>query len=144
MNNGLIIYSNYVCQSKFASGDNNSALTYRKAAAAIRDLDYQVTDGKALTRPKTKVAGIGKKIGDLICAFLETGKYQSYLVGWLVVNENFLVYLVKIAAPVVYIVIMCISYMCIIWLIYANSGLYCRDDGISAESPSQQWRRRRG
>jgi DNA polymerase/3'-5' exonuclease PolX len=62
----------------FTVGNNNGALVYRKAAAAIRDLDYQVTDGKALTRPKTKVAGIGKKIGDLITAFLQTGEYTYF------------------------------------------------------------------
>lgn len=57
-----------------ASGNDNGAMVYRKGAAAIRALDYQVTDGKALNRPKTKVPGIGKKIADLIHAFLETGK----------------------------------------------------------------------
>ena len=33
--------------------------------------------GKALTRPKTKVPGIGKKIADLIDRFLSSGSMSS-------------------------------------------------------------------
>lgn len=57
-----------------ASGNSNGAMVYRKAVAAIRDLTYEVTDGKALARAKTKVPGIGKKIADLVDVFLKTGK----------------------------------------------------------------------
>ena len=48
-----------------------------QAIAAIRALPYKVESGKALTRPKTKVPGIGKKIGDLVDRFLSTGSMAS-------------------------------------------------------------------
>ena len=48
-----------------------------QAIAAIRALPYQVVEGKALTRAKTKVPGIGKKIADLIDRYLATGSMNN-------------------------------------------------------------------
>ena len=44
-----------------------------QAVSAIRNLPYEITDGKALTRKATKVAGVGKKLAELIDRFLQTG-----------------------------------------------------------------------
>eukprot|EP00924_Labyrinthula_sp_SR-Ha-C_P016705 maker-scaffold_6-snap-gene-12.6-mRNA-1 protein AED:0.01 eAED:0.01 QI:118/1/1/1/0.5/0.33/3/175/428 len=43
-------------------------------AAAIRNLDFEITSGKTLTKKKTKVPGIGKSIAATIDEYLETGK----------------------------------------------------------------------
>lgn len=49
----------------------------RKAADAIRGLDFKITDGKLLTKKKTKVAGIGKSTAEKIDEFLSTGKIEK-------------------------------------------------------------------
>lgn len=50
-------------------------VSFSKAIAAIRSLDYVITDGKALTRAKTKVPGVGAKIAELVDKFLTTGLF---------------------------------------------------------------------
>ena len=47
---------------------------YRKAADAIRNLDYEVTSGEELANGPNKVKGIGKGIANRIDKFLQTGK----------------------------------------------------------------------
>jgi len=48
-------------------------ITIHQAAAAIRALDYPVTSGKAISKGKSKVEGVGDKCGILIDEFLQTG-----------------------------------------------------------------------
>ena len=47
---------------------------YKKAADAIRNLDYEVTSGEELANGPKKVKGIGKSIANRIDKFLQTGK----------------------------------------------------------------------
>jgi DNA polymerase/3'-5' exonuclease PolX len=47
---------------------------YRKAADAIRNLDYEVTSGEELANGPKKVKGIGKSIANRIDKFLQTGE----------------------------------------------------------------------
>jgi DNA polymerase/3'-5' exonuclease PolX len=47
---------------------------YRKAADAIRNLDYEVTSGEELANGPNKVKGIGKSIANRIDKFLQTGE----------------------------------------------------------------------
>ena len=49
---------------------------YRKAADAIRNLDYEVTSGEELANGPNKVKGIGKSIAAKIDKFLQTGKMK--------------------------------------------------------------------
>jgi DNA polymerase/3'-5' exonuclease PolX len=44
-----------------------------QAASAIRSLEFPVTSGKAISKGKGKVEGVGDKCGLLIDEFLETG-----------------------------------------------------------------------
>jgi uncharacterized protein YyaL (SSP411 family) len=53
--------------------DQWSIMAYRKAAEAISNLDFQVTDGSELAKGPKKVVGIGKGIARLIDEFLNTG-----------------------------------------------------------------------
>ena len=53
---------------------------YIQAVSAIRNLNFVITDGKALTRKATKVAGVGKKLAELIDRFLKTGTSGVYYV----------------------------------------------------------------
>ena len=46
---------------------------YKKAADAIRNLDYEVTSGEELANGPKKVKGIGKSIANRIDKFLQTG-----------------------------------------------------------------------
>lgn len=50
--------------------------TYKKVAAAIKDLDFEITpdNAKGLCKGKTKVEGIGKGSADKIFEFVTTGK----------------------------------------------------------------------
>src|SRR6056300_698807 len=47
---------------------------YKKAADAIRNLDYEVTSGEELANGPKKVKGIGKSIANRIDKFLQTGE----------------------------------------------------------------------
>lgn len=48
---------------------------YSKAAKAVRECTYVITSGKQVSKAKdTKLAGVGKGVGDLIDEFLTTGK----------------------------------------------------------------------
>ena len=57
----------------YKTGNPHAGGTYRKAAAAVRNLDFPVKSGVALSKGKTKVEGIGAKCGELIDEFLKTG-----------------------------------------------------------------------
>jgi DNA polymerase/3'-5' exonuclease PolX len=46
---------------------------YVQAAAAIRQYPHVVSSGRAISRGKGKVDGIGEKCGEIIDEFLETG-----------------------------------------------------------------------
>ena len=50
---------------------------YAQAAAAIRQYPAVVTSGRALSRGKTKVDGIGAKCGEIIDEFLTTGEISK-------------------------------------------------------------------
>lgn len=57
----------------------NAGNTYKKVAAAIKDLGYEITkhNAKGIGKGKTKVAGIGKSSSDKVFEFLTTGKIQK-------------------------------------------------------------------
>lgn len=61
------------------TGNSNAGNTYRKAASAIRNLDFPVTSGKAISKGKEKVDGIGAKCGELIDELLTTGEIQKLI-----------------------------------------------------------------
>jgi DNA polymerase/3'-5' exonuclease PolX len=53
--------------------DNFKSKAYQKAAEAVDNISYPITDGASLAKGETKVAGIGKSIAKKIDEFLETG-----------------------------------------------------------------------
>lgn len=55
--------------------NSNAANTYRKVCAAVMGLTFEITadNAMALSRGKTKVAGIGKGSAEKIREFLESG-----------------------------------------------------------------------
>ena len=53
--------------------DDFKSKAYQKAAEAVDNIPYPVTDGASLAKGETKVAGIGKSIAKKIDEFLETG-----------------------------------------------------------------------
>ena len=53
--------------------DVHKKAAYKKAAQAIKNLDFEVTSGEELTKGPNKVAGIGKSIGRKIDNFLQFG-----------------------------------------------------------------------
>ena len=57
----------------YKEGNSQAGMTYRKACAALRELAFEVTSGKTISRGKGKVAGIGEKTGEIIDEFLQTG-----------------------------------------------------------------------
>ena len=54
--------------------DVHKKAAYKKAAQAIKNLDFEVTSGEELAKGPTKVAGIGKSIGRKIDNFLQFGE----------------------------------------------------------------------
>jgi DNA polymerase/3'-5' exonuclease PolX len=54
--------------------DVHKKAAYKKAAQAIKNLDFEVTSGEELAKGSTKVAGIGKSIGRKIDNFLQFGE----------------------------------------------------------------------
>lgn len=53
--------------------DDFKSKAYQKAAEAVDNIPYPITDGASLAKGETKVAGIGKSIAKKIDEFLETG-----------------------------------------------------------------------
>jgi hypothetical protein len=53
--------------------DVHKKAAYKKAAQAIKNLDFEVTSGEELAKGPNKVAGIGKSIGRKIDNFLQFG-----------------------------------------------------------------------
>ena len=53
--------------------DVHKKAAYKKAAQAIKNLDFEVTSGEELAKGPNKVAGIGKSIGHKIDNFLQFG-----------------------------------------------------------------------
>ncbi len=53
--------------------DDFKSKAYQKAAEAVDNIPYPVTDGASLAKGETKVAGIGKSIAKKIDEFIETG-----------------------------------------------------------------------
>lgn len=56
--------------------DVHKKAAYKKAAQAIKNLDFEVTSGEELAKGPTKVAGIGKSIGRKIDNFLQFGEMK--------------------------------------------------------------------
>ena len=56
--------------------DVHKKAAYKKAAQAIKNLDFEVTSGEELTKGPNKVAGIGKSIGRKIDNFLQFGEMK--------------------------------------------------------------------
>ena len=54
--------------------DVHKKAAYKKAAQAIKNLDFEVTSGEELAKGPNKVAGIGKSIGRKIDNFLQFGE----------------------------------------------------------------------
>ena len=63
----------------FKEGNANAGGTYKKVAAAIKDLDFEITaeNAKGLGKGKTKVAGIGKGSAEKIHEFVTTGSMEK-------------------------------------------------------------------
>lgn len=59
----------------FKEGNANAGISYKKATAALRELDFAITEdnAKGLGKGKTKVANIGKSSADKIYEFMTTG-----------------------------------------------------------------------
>lgn len=62
-----------------AAGNYNAANTYNKVCAAIKDLDFEITEdnAKTLHKGKTKIPGIGKGSTDKMYEFVATGTIQK-------------------------------------------------------------------
>merc|ERR1711871_1609480 len=73
-NSGIVTALSELSSAYYKTGNSNAGGTYRKAASAIRSLKFAVTSGKAISKGKDKVDGIGAKCGELIDEFLETGE----------------------------------------------------------------------
>jgi DNA polymerase/3'-5' exonuclease PolX len=58
------------------SQDPHKIRAYRNAAEAIRDLDFEVTNGSEISQGPKKVKGIGKSIARKIDELIVTGKIQ--------------------------------------------------------------------
>jgi len=56
--------------------DVHKKAAYKKAAQAIKNLDFEVTSGEELAKGPNKVAGIGKSIGRKIDNFLQFGEMK--------------------------------------------------------------------
>ena len=56
--------------------DVHKKAAYKKAAQAIKNLDFDVTSGEELAKGPNKVAGIGKSIGRKIDNFLQFGEMK--------------------------------------------------------------------
>ena len=56
--------------------DVHKKAAYKKAAQAIKNLDFEVTSGEELAKGPNKVAGIGKSIGHKIDNFLQFGEMK--------------------------------------------------------------------
>ena len=56
--------------------DIHKKAAYKKAAQAIKNLDFDVTSGEELAKGPNKVAGIGKSIGRKIDNFLQFGEMK--------------------------------------------------------------------
>jgi len=56
--------------------DVHKKVAYKKAAQAIKNLDFEVTSGEELAKGPNKVAGIGKSIGRKIDNFLQFGEMK--------------------------------------------------------------------
>ncbi len=56
--------------------DVHKKAAYKKAAQAIKNLDFDVTSGEELVKGPNKVAGIGKSIGRKIDNFLQFGEMK--------------------------------------------------------------------
>ena len=56
--------------------DIHKKAAYKKAAQAIKNLDFEVTSGEELAKGPNKVAGIGKSIGRKIDNFLQFGEMK--------------------------------------------------------------------
>ena len=56
--------------------DVHKKAAYKKAAQAIKNLDFEVTSGEELAKGPTKVAGIGNSIGRKIDNFLQFGEMK--------------------------------------------------------------------
>ena len=59
----------------FEAGNANAGVTYKKAVAALVEVDYEITADNAmgLSKGKTKVSGIGKGTAEKIREFCSTG-----------------------------------------------------------------------
>merc|ERR1712228_905274 len=75
-NGGLFLAFNELSQLYYKEKNANAGTSYKKVAAAIKDLTFQVTKDNAmgLCKGKTKVPGIGKGSAEKMLEFVTTGK----------------------------------------------------------------------
>lgn len=59
--------------------NSNAGISYRKAAAAVRDIEEEITADNALTfsKGKSKLPGIGKGTAEKMKEFAESGKIEK-------------------------------------------------------------------
>jgi len=72
-NSSLVAALSELSDLYFKSGNPQAGNSYRKAIAAIRQYPSVITSGKAISKGKGKLDGIGAKCGEIIDEFLETG-----------------------------------------------------------------------
>lgn len=63
----------------FKEKNGNAGASFTKASTAIKEMPFEVTieNAMSLTKGKSKVANIGKKSGEYMKEFCETGKIQK-------------------------------------------------------------------
>eukprot|EP00602_Paraphysomonas_sp_CaronLab_P012598 CAMPEP_0185039768 /NCGR_PEP_ID=MMETSP1103-20130426/37016_1 /TAXON_ID=36769 /ORGANISM="Paraphysomonas bandaiensis, Strain Caron Lab Isolate" /LENGTH=375 /DNA_ID=CAMNT_0027578805 /DNA_START=87 /DNA_END=1214 /DNA_ORIENTATION=+ len=72
-NEGIVAALSELSEVYFKTGNSQAGNTYRKAAAAVRQHHEPITSGKAVSKGKMKIDGIGAKCGEMIDEFLEFG-----------------------------------------------------------------------
>lgn len=76
-NEGIVAAISQLSSAYLKTGNMNAGNTYKKAAAAVRNCTFPITSGKAISKGKGKIDGIGAKTGEYIDEFLETGKISK-------------------------------------------------------------------
>ncbi|OUS44337.1 hypothetical protein BE221DRAFT_78223 [Ostreococcus tauri] len=62
--------------AKTSPEDPMKAASYRKAAMSIREIDFEVTNGIAISKGKLKVPNVGPSLGAQIQFWIENGRFE--------------------------------------------------------------------
>jgi len=78
-NAGIVMAFQELGDLYFKEGNTNAGVSYKKAVAALTDLDFELTADNAMSlcKGKTKVPGVGKKTAEKIKEFYETGTIEK-------------------------------------------------------------------